>query len=479
MGTAQELGSPAPIRVGALRNGAYEVVTVPLETYVARVLTGEALPGSEPAALEALAIAIRTYAEGNRTRHRAEGFDLCDQTHCQVMRTSTPATERAAAATVGQVLMFRGSPATVYYGASCGGRTERPSNVWPGAEDPPYLPSRDDEGCGGAPAWSTMLHLDDLQRALQAAGYTGKLRDVRVEARNDSGRAARLALDGITPSTISGQDLRAVVGRTLGWQYIQSAAFELKRSGDAVRLTGHGAGHGVGMCVIGSARLATTGWSAAQILQQYYPGTTIGSLGPRLTAAPPERPSIAAPAPNVPVPVTPISTALEIAVLLPEGDEGERTTITALARRERDDMVRALAVDAPPRIALRFHPTTNGYETAAGQPWFTLGTTKGEEMHFIPPSALRDRGMLERTMRRQLVHLLIDSIFAGRPAWVREGAASHFADPSSAPPPHGLCPTDAELMRPVSPGALSDAMLRARACFERELNSGRSWRDVR
>src|SRR5262249_8279869 len=114
------------IRIGVLKNGSYEIVVLPVETYVARVLAGEALPGSEPAALETLAIAIRTYALENRGRHRADGFDLCDQTHCQVMRASTPATERASLATANQVLLYKGQLATVYYSASCGGRTEKP-----------------------------------------------------------------------------------------------------------------------------------------------------------------------------------------------------------------------------------------------------------------------------------------------------------------------------------------------------------------
>src|SRR5262245_40300151 len=150
---AQDLSAGPTIRIGVLRNGTYDIVTLPLETYVARVLTGEALPGSPPAAMEALAIVVRTYTEGNRGHHRAEGFDLCDQTHCQVMREASPATERAALATAGKILMYKGEPATVFYSASCGGRTEKPSNVWPGAADPAYLPSRADEGCGGWPEW--------------------------------------------------------------------------------------------------------------------------------------------------------------------------------------------------------------------------------------------------------------------------------------------------------------------------------------
>lgn len=477
--TAQEPGPGAAIRVGVLRGGSHEIVAVPLESYVARVLTGEALPGSEPAALEALAIAIRTYTLGNRMRHRADGFDICDQTHCQVMRTTTPATERAAAATAGQVLLFQGAPATVYYAASCGGRTEKPSNVWPGADDPPYLPSRDDDGCGGTPVWSTTLNLRDLQRALHAAGFTGALRDVRVASRNESGRASRLALDGLSPAQISGQDLRAAVGRAIGWQYIQSASFELTRSGDMLRLSGRGAGHGVGMCVIGSSKLAASGRSAAQILQQYYPGTVIGPAGPRLTAAPPERPSIAVVPPAAIVPAPPKAIDTDVTVWLPDGEEGEGRVIAALARRERDDLSRALGVQAPSRVTLRFHPTTDAYERATGRPWFTLGMAQGSELHFIPPGVLRDRGVLDRTVRRQFVHVMTDAALAGRPAWVREGARAHFADPLQGSVPRAGCPQDAELLRPTSAGALSDASLRARACFERQVNAGRPWRDVR
>ena len=118
------------LRIGVARaGGGYAVTAVPIETYVARVLTGEALPDSQPAALEALAITIRTYALANRARHAADAFDLCDETHCQVMRTASAATERAASATAGLVLLHGGAPASVYYSASCGGRTERPSAV--------------------------------------------------------------------------------------------------------------------------------------------------------------------------------------------------------------------------------------------------------------------------------------------------------------------------------------------------------------
>ena len=58
---------------------------VPLEEYVARVVAAEQAPDSPAASLQALAIAVRTFALANEGRHRAEGFDLCDLTHCQVV----------------------------------------------------------------------------------------------------------------------------------------------------------------------------------------------------------------------------------------------------------------------------------------------------------------------------------------------------------------------------------------------------------
>src|SRR4051794_34794981 len=112
---------PVVVRVGfAKPGGGYAVVEMPLETYVARVVAGEAARDSRPAALEALAITVRTFARANRTRHRADGFDLCDQTHCQVVRAATAATAHAAAATDRPPLPHRGMPATVYDRESSG-----------------------------------------------------------------------------------------------------------------------------------------------------------------------------------------------------------------------------------------------------------------------------------------------------------------------------------------------------------------------
>lgn len=277
----QRVAGPAQInlRIGFARpGGGYAVQTIPLESYIARVLAGEAARDSPAAALEALAITIRTYALGNLSRHRSEGFDLCDETHCQVVRNASPATSRAAQATAGQILTRNGAVASVFYSASCGGRTEIPSNVWPGADDPSYLPTAHDEACERTPQWEVELSPADLLRAFKSAGFRGsRLRDMRIVARNSSGRVARLRLEGLTPSEISGQDLRMIVGRTLGWQHIKSAAFEVRWGSRGYRFEGTGSGHGVGLCVIGSTNLAARGTSAESILQKYFPGTVIAT----------------------------------------------------------------------------------------------------------------------------------------------------------------------------------------------------------
>ena len=87
------------------------ITRLSLEMYVARVLAGEAEQNAPDGELEALAIAIRTYATFNAGRHGRDGFDLCDTTHCQVMRTASAATRRALLA----VYPSDGREATNYY----------------------------------------------------------------------------------------------------------------------------------------------------------------------------------------------------------------------------------------------------------------------------------------------------------------------------------------------------------------------------
>jgi len=260
------------VNVGTPSNG--RVVRVPLETYVARVIAGEAEPAAPDAAQQALAIAIRTFAIVNLRRHAKEGFDLCDTTHCQVPRASTPATRQAALVTAGRVLVYKGAPAVVFYSANCGGRSESADEVWPGI-NLPYLRPVDDDVHGDDVPWTLDLTLERIQSALQTAGFSGeRLKGLTIDDRNASGRVSRLRLDGLQPNMITGSAFRTAVGPAT----LRSTAFTIEGNGGVVRFTGRGYGHGVGMCAVGAARRARRGETAEAILSVYYPGLQIVGL---------------------------------------------------------------------------------------------------------------------------------------------------------------------------------------------------------
>ena len=100
--TDEELAALSTRTVALGATGSGRIEHVPLEVYVARVLSGEGEPNAPEATQRALAVAIRTYTVFNTRRHAREGFDLCDAVHCQVPRAAARDSARnAALATAG------------------------------------------------------------------------------------------------------------------------------------------------------------------------------------------------------------------------------------------------------------------------------------------------------------------------------------------------------------------------------------------
>jgi SpoIID/LytB domain protein len=450
------------------------VTTFDLEDYVARVVAGEGQARASDSAQQALAITARTYAVANLNRHRREGYDLCDTTHCQVLRPSTDTTRRAVDATAGRILVYQGQPASVYYSALCGGRSELASHVWPGAEDySSHL--HEDDACRDEPAWSSELRADLIERALRAAGHRGdRLRDLRIVQRNASGRVARVRLDGFAPNEMSGHDFRMAVGRVAGWQHIKSTAFDVRRIGSGYRFGGTGFGHGVGLCVIGAGTRAGRGSTVDDILKFYFPNLSVAPYRRGVTT------TAGASAPPAPA-VSPGDARADVLLALPAGEERERARIVQLVRVARDAIAAKTGASAPPVIRVTVHPTVDAFGRATGQPWWVSGASDGANIHLLPLSILRQQGQLERTVRHEVAHVLIDGVLADRPLWVREGAAFYFSDPSGGPatPPRGGCPKDEEFLRPLSAGAHRSAYANAEACFRRAIAEGRRWTDIR
>lgn len=497
----------ATIRLGRMgANGRARVEQLPVDDYVAQVLAGEGQPRAGDAAQQALAITARTFALANLQRHRRDGFDLCDTTHCQVVRPATATTRRAAETTSGQVLLHRGRPAEVFYSASCGGQPELASNVWPGITDHRH-PEHDDAHEGEVP-WVSDVRAADVERALRAAGLRGgRLRALRVVQRNASGRVERLHADGLTPPHVSGQDFRMAMGRVGGWQLVKSTAFDVQRTASGYRFRGRGFGHGVGLCVVGAGSRADRGESALDILRFYFPDLPVGyaSGTPAFPAgtsvpAPGGAAGAAAPASAATRPAAAAGVAAsspsrsetttgaqgDVAVSLPLAEERERGDLVALVRRVRDDIARAAGIAAPPAIRLTVHPTVEAFGRATGQPWWVAGATSGTAIDLLSVNLLRQRGVLEPTLRHEVAHVLLDGALSTRPLWVREGVALVFGDHAGhvdAVLPDDrrriTCPTDAELRQPSSAGAQREAYARAAACVAKAMKSGVVWRDVR
>lgn len=493
--TEADLAGASPdrvVRIGLLpRDGRARIVSLPLESYVARVLAGEGEPRAGDAAQQTLAITARTYALANLGRHRRDGYDLCDTTHCQVLRPSTETTRRAAFATAGRILTFDGAPAVIFYSAWCGGRSELPSAVWPGAIDPPFEPSVRDDACVDEPGWQVELSRPVIQRALAGLGFEGRLRDVTIVERSGSGRVTRLRLDGLTPADISGNDFRLAIARALGPTTLRSTAFDLRATRAAVRFTGRGFGHGVGLCVVGAGRRSARGESAAAILAFYFPGLRLQDVAdlPALAATlrPAARDAIASAEPVAPAvaPRSPRAAASGISIALAAPDEATRRLLDETARRSRDGLGRMLGTPVPGDIRLLVYDSAESFQRETGRPWWTNALTTGAVIELPPVALLRQRGVLERTLGEEIGRVLVEPALAGRPLWVRVGTARYYAARIGGEPPAPAartavrCPTDAELLFAVSAAAQRDADARAEACVARALAAGRSWRDVK
>jgi stage II sporulation protein D len=211
--------APAGARVRVLIKG--RVRTVDLETYVRGVVSAE-VPSSWPAAaLEAQAIASRTYA---LTAHAGGSrFDVYADTRSQVYRgraAQTPQTDAAVAATTGQIVTYAGRPAITYFFASSGGMTENSENVFLGSAAEPWLRGVADPYDSG-PAYDWKLTMSFAAAATRLRGLVkGAFRGVAVLKRGVSPRIVSAEILGTGgPTFVSGPELAGRLGLQDSWAY--------------------------------------------------------------------------------------------------------------------------------------------------------------------------------------------------------------------------------------------------------------------
>ena len=257
---------------------------------------------AEMAAVQAQAVAARTYAYKHLTSSRA--FDMYATVQDQVyggVDAEKPLSDTAITSTADVVVLYNGQPITTPYHSTCGGSTAGVSEVWYDQPDQPYLrpvsdriPGTNSYYCDPSPrfAWTQSYDAAGLRAVVEKylAAYTnapksglGKITDIREQGRTASGRVAALTVQTESGSyTLRGNDIRFVLRDPKG-AILNSTFFTFTREtsgGEVSNLTvnGHGYGHGIGMCQWGAIGRARAGQDYRTILETYYPGTTIGRI---------------------------------------------------------------------------------------------------------------------------------------------------------------------------------------------------------
>src|SRR5581483_6982623 len=226
--TAQELvvdrpGGTAGYRgafAAVLRPSTFEAVNIlPMDTYLRGVVAAE-MPASWPQqALQAQAIASRSYAWYEVKHPKASWFDVFGDTRDQAyggIGSENPRTTKAIDKTAGQVLVDSTKQAIFAQFASADGG-------WTVAGGQSYLPAKHDPYDGAVPnvehAWTTSVPASTLQSAYPSIG---RLKNITITQRDGNGawggRVLGLTLNGDAGAVdLTGSDLQFALGLRSPW----------------------------------------------------------------------------------------------------------------------------------------------------------------------------------------------------------------------------------------------------------------------
>ncbi|HZW36564.1 MAG: SpoIID/LytB domain-containing protein [Deltaproteobacteria bacterium] len=269
------------VRVSARKGRLLAVAVVPLEEYVAAVVSREAPSSFHAEALSALAVAVRSYVLLSMEKPREPTHDVVAGVEDQVFEGMDGIAEvfrKAAESTRGEVLAYRGTLARPVYHSTCGGMTENAKDAW--GTDVPYLRSLACDDCRDSPSyrWDYRMDAREGRRVALTLGVraAGALR-IEIAERSSTGRASRIR---ISSGGVSREISAAVFRREAGYARVKSLMMEIVPVGNGWVLTGRGYGHGVGMCQWGADGMAKRGKAFREILARYYPGTVLSRSSP-------------------------------------------------------------------------------------------------------------------------------------------------------------------------------------------------------
>ena len=235
-------------------------------------------------------------------REAHHDFDVCADDHCQryqgITKAYAPSVSEAVRSTAGEVLQYAGKVCDARFYKCCGGMTDEYRTAWDD-RDVPYLVALRDTDENGRDycdtkdktllaqilpgfdqetqdfyRWTVTYSGEEIRDLVRSrlAEDVGTVTALEPLQRGPSGRLLRLRIQGSAKSLIVGKELE--IRRVLSRSHLYSSAFEVRRDGTLFILNGKGWGHGVGLCQIGAAVMASRGKGYHEILSHYYPGTT-------------------------------------------------------------------------------------------------------------------------------------------------------------------------------------------------------------
>ena len=212
------------------------------------------------------AIICRTYALNNLRRHETEGYQLCDQVHCQVYKGKNRLNDdiiNASVATTGVVIVDNDLKLiTAAFHSNCGGQTLNSEDVW--LLPTTYLKSVTDTFClrKQNALWEYKLKSDDW------INYLVKYHQYKKDSLHKECVLNYFQYNKEMDFVV--HDLR-IPFKTLRLDFnLKSAYFSFDFQDDAIVLKGKGYGHGLGLCQEGAMRMAELGHKYNEILHYYY-----------------------------------------------------------------------------------------------------------------------------------------------------------------------------------------------------------------
>jgi len=247
---------------------------VPLDDYVAAVVEAESGTRATEEFYKSQAIISRTYALNHIDRHENDGYNLCDDVHCQVYKgllTQNKTIRKAVDYTRGLVIIDETRQLiTAAFHSNSGGYTINSEDVWSAAM--PYLRGKKYPYWSGQhnSEWMVTVDMADWLSFLEYIGI--KLPDKYTPSTLFTfNRTDRVRTMMIASQHVPLKDIRSHFN-------LKSTFFSIEPFDDKLVFKGRGYGHGVGLSQEGAMKMARMGKSYDEIIKFYYSNVSLMNI---------------------------------------------------------------------------------------------------------------------------------------------------------------------------------------------------------